>query len=264
MTDKNLSQPSMITVYIFSGLLTIAAFLLGVLYSDVRSLRQGSKNATNTTAPGTEVVEKTPIVDHLKKITKLNEAKIKSCIQDAKYKEYITKQSEEGSSVLGVQGTPQSFILDRNGKMVAVTGADLASLKARLGELVDGKTPASSDLGPRAMTEAESKALALTDKDHVRGPENAPYTMIIYTDFECPFCTRWHEMVNDEVHNKAEYKDKVKVVLRHYPLSFHPSAMPLAEVSECIAAENGNEAFFEFADKHFAEMASGLQLDAAI
>jgi len=45
-----------------------------------------------------------------------------------------------------------------------------------------------------------------------------------------------------------EYKDKIKWVYRHYPLSFHPNAAPAANASEC-AAEQGK--FWEYADKLF-------------
>ncbi|MBI4458329.1 DsbA family protein [Candidatus Uhrbacteria bacterium] len=86
--------------------------------------------------------------------------------------------------------------------------------------------------------------------DHVRGSKNAQVTLIEYSDFECPFCGRFHPTM---VQLMKEYEGKVKWVYRHYPLSFHPQAMPAALASEC-ASEQGK--FWEFADKVFANQTS--------
>ena len=81
--------------------------------------------------------------------------------------------------------------------------------------------------------------------DHVRGNKNAPITIIEYSDFECPFCERFHPTMQKIV---QDYDGKVKWVYRHFPLSFHPNAMPAAEAAEC-ASEQGK--FWEFADALF-------------
>lgn len=86
------------------------------------------------------------------------------------------------------------------------------------------------------------------DTDHVYGPANAPITLIEYSDFECPYCRRHFETVNQI---KAEFKDKVRVVFRHFPLDFHPNAQKAAEASECAADIGGNDAFWKIHDKIF-------------
>lgn len=91
---------------------------------------------------------------------------------------------------------------------------------------------------------------AVTDEDHIRGDKNAPVTLITYSDFECPFCERFTPTVDQVM---AEYKGKVRLVYRHFPLSFHPQAEPAAEASECAAEQNK---FWEFHDKMFANQAS--------
>jgi protein-disulfide isomerase len=85
----------------------------------------------------------------------------------------------------------------------------------------------------------------VTSSDHVRGSSSATVTMIEYSDFECPFCQRFHETMKQLMADSA-YKNKVKWVFRHYPLSFHPEAEPAALAAEC-ASEQGK--FWEFADK---------------
>lgn len=87
------------------------------------------------------------------------------------------------------------------------------------------------------------------EKDHYRGTENPYITIIEYSDFECPFCSRVHGTLKQI----TETYNNVTWVYRHLPLSFHAQAMPSALVSECIASELGNDAFWKFADIIFGD-----------
>lgn len=89
--------------------------------------------------------------------------------------------------------------------------------------------------------------LSITDEDHIRGNKNAPVVLVEFSDLECPFCSRHHPTMQGIV---KKYGDKVAWVYKHYPLSFHPQAMPAALASEC-ASEQGK--FWEFTDAVFAE-----------
>jgi protein-disulfide isomerase len=84
--------------------------------------------------------------------------------------------------------------------------------------------------------------------DHILGDPNAPVTIIEYSDFECPFCSRFFTGALPLI--KSEYVDtgKVKFIYRHFPLSFHAMAQPAAEASEC-AADQGM--FWEYHDTVF-------------
>ena len=81
------------------------------------------------------------------------------------------------------------------------------------------------------------------------GDENAPVTINMFTDLECPFCARWHIDTFPLV--KQNYIDtgKAKLIVRHYPLSFHLNAKKAAIASEC-AAQQGK--FFEYIDLVYA------------
>ncbi len=93
----------------------------------------------------------------------------------------------------------------------------------------------------------------VSDKDHVRGDKNAAVTLIEHSDFQCPFCNRFHPTMQQVM---DQYKGKVRWVYRHFPLnSIHPDAQKAAEASEC-AAEQGK--FWEMADKMFEKQALGL------
>lgn len=83
----------------------------------------------------------------------------------------------------------------------------------------------------------------VTDQDWVRGDKDAAVTVIEYSDFQCPFCSRFHPTMQQVM---KDYDGKVRWVWRHFPLSFHPEAEPSAEAAEC-AGEQGK--FWEYGDK---------------
>jgi protein-disulfide isomerase len=87
-----------------------------------------------------------------------------------------------------------------------------------------------------------------------KGPEGAPVTIVEFSDFQCPFCSRAKGTVDEVV---KTYGDKVRLVFRHFPLSFHQEAPKAAEASACAADQNK---FWEYHDKLFANQAA-LKVD---
>lgn len=119
-------------------------------------------------------------------------------------------------------------------------------------------------------SDEDAKELVLspvTDEDHILGDiDTASVVVIEYSDFECPFCSRFHPTMKELV---DEYGDDIVWVYRHFPLSFHPEAKSAALASEC-ANEQGK--FWEYADglfdnqedlgdDLFVELASQLDLN---
>ena len=94
------------------------------------------------------------------------------------------------------------------------------------------------------------------DDDAFFGDENAPVTIIEFSDYQCPFCERfWSETLPSI---KSEYIDtgKVKFVYRDFPLNaLHPMAESAALAAEC-AGEQGDEAYFKYHDKIFENQQS--------
>jgi Na+/H+ antiporter NhaA len=83
------------------------------------------------------------------------------------------------------------------------------------------------------------------DRDHVRGPEDAPVTVVEYGDFECPYCGQAEPDIRELLAGQGD----VRYVWRHLPLSdVHPQAQLAAEAAEA-AAEQG--AFWEMHDLLF-------------
>jgi len=87
----------------------------------------------------------------------------------------------------------------------------------------------------------------------VEGNGNAKVTIVEFSDFECPFCGRFYTDTLPQL--KKEYIDtgKVKLYYRHYPLPFHPKAVPLALAAECA---NDQDAFWKMHDKIFENNAT--------
>lgn len=74
----------------------------------------------------------------------------------------------------------------------------------------------------------------------VLGNLNAPIVIVAYSDFECPYCSRGANTV-EEVRKK--YGKKVAFVFKHLPLPFHSMAQPAAEYFEAIAIQDGKKAY---------------------
>lgn len=84
------------------------------------------------------------------------------------------------------------------------------------------------------------------DKDHIYGNPEAPVSLVEYSDFECPFCKRYHPTVKKFIDKNG---GKVNWVYRHFPLQFHnPGAQKEAEATECAAEIGGNMAFWRYSD----------------
>ena len=97
--------------------------------------------------------------------------------------------------------------------------------------------------------------------DHLRGNPDAPIKIVEFSDFECPFCKRFHFTMQQVLDN---YGDQVAWVYRQFPLvSLHSKAFKEAEASECAAELGGNGAFWAYADRIFEITPSndGLDLD---
>jgi len=105
------------------------------------------------------------------------------------------------------------------------------------------------------------------DWDHIRGPADAPFTLVEYGDYECPACGHLFETLQSV---QKECGTRLRVVYRHYPLSgIHKHAQLAAEAAEAAAAQGRfwemHDLLFEHQDglelKHLLRYAEQLGLD---
>jgi protein-disulfide isomerase len=106
--------------------------------------------------------------------------------------------------------------------------------------------------GAQVMIEPPRVAVS-ADDDASRGPKDAPITIVEFSDYQCPYCARGEDSITKVL---QKYGDKVRVVYRDYPLSFHKNAEISAIGSEC-AEEQG-----KFWEMHGAMFANQQKLSA--
>ena len=151
---------------------------------------------------------------------------------------------EQNKSRFGAQTkeqlAPQISLMLKNAKVQEAQRAFLKTLRQ--------KYAVKTLLEPPRMQVA-------VDDDASRGPAKAPVTIVEFSDYQCPYCSR-AEMTVTEVLKK--YGDKVRLVYRDYPLSFHQNANIAAQASEC-AKEQGK--FWEMHGAMFANQSKLAQND---
>jgi protein-disulfide isomerase len=112
----------------------------------------------------------------------------------------------------------------------------------------------SAALGNSTTSPKEDNLIQQTSPITLRGDEvfegksESNLVAVSFTDFECPFCARFHPNLKDIMKNNPE----IKVVYKHFPLSFHQNAKDYASSFECVARLKGNSSAVKFADDLFA------------
>lgn len=89
----------------------------------------------------------------------------------------------------------------------------------------------------------------ISASDHVRGDRNAKVALIVYTDFECPFCKKFNNTMKEV---SAYYGNKIAWVDRNNPLdSLHPNSRLKHEAAECVANLSGEDNYWKYTDLLF-------------
>lgn len=89
------------------------------------------------------------------------------------------------------------------------------------------------------------------------GPENAPITIIEFSDFECPFCRKWVLETWPQI--VKAYPNMVRLYYRDFPLNGHANALPAAVAARCAGEQNQ---FWAFHDKLFSGTGLGAEIYA--
>ena len=155
--------------------------------------------------------------------------------------------------------------LDVNGQEYPSYLTKDAKLLFPIGAIDITQKPDSTQTPQEPSQEIEKVDVSLDD-DPMKGDENAPVTIVEFSDFQCPFCGKVEPTVKQIL---DIYKGKVKLVYRDFPLNSHEFAQKAAEASECADEQ---DKFWEYHDKLFENQdaltiedlkkyASGLELD---
>lgn len=90
---------------------------------------------------------------------------------------------------------------------------------------------------------AHPRQPAITAGRAVRGDRNAPITIVVYSDFQCPFCRRDVPVLQGLL---EKYPGKVRLLLKQTPLSIHPHARAAAQMFEAIRKQDEGRAWRYF------------------
>ena len=123
--------------------------------------------------------------------------------------------------------------------------------------LKDSYSPeAAAAVTEPATTPAINRYEVPVDDDPSLGPQDAPITIVEFSDFECPFCTKWYVEVWPRL--QEAFPDQIRLVYRDFPLSnIHGNAIPAAEAANCAGEQNQ---YWEYHDLLFqAEQGLGVE-----
>jgi protein-disulfide isomerase len=120
----------------------------------------------------------------------------------------------------------------------------IAKLEERIAALEKRLTAAPQAKPPQAVEEQSAAYDLPVGKSYVAGNPNATITLVKFSDYQCPFCLRAHESFVEEVLKDPELSGKVKVVFKHFPLSFHKNAKSASKAA-LAAGEQGSDCFWK-------------------
>jgi protein-disulfide isomerase len=220
--------------------------------------------------------------DRLNELQALDPASLDAAAKELGLSATVAKTMLDGSKLdrirrdqtlaysLGSGGTPTFFV---NGRKVVgaqpyenfrvVIDEELAKAEARVksgvapkevyGKVVaQGATAVVMMAAPPAPAPANAQAakVPVRKDDPVKGPRKALVTVAVFSDFQCPFCSRVEPTLSQI---EKAYPGKVRIVWKHQPLAFHPNALPAAKASEAARAQGK---FWDMHDRLFANQAS--------
>jgi protein-disulfide isomerase len=189
----------------------------------------------------------------------VNVAKVKAALDAKKYEAQIKADLEMGQKI-GVGGTPAFFI---NGTFLSGAQSfevfksrvdqELAKAEALVkkgvakAKVYDSimKTALASVPGAAGGRPSAAGGGGGPEDDHTvfkvdasgspsRGPRNAPVTVVLFSDFECPFCSRVEPSITQL---EKDFPGKIRVVWKDFPLAMHQNARPAAEAARAAGDE---------------------------
>jgi protein-disulfide isomerase len=206
----------------------------------------------------------------------LNAKKVSAALDGNSFKAKI-EEDQALARNLGASGTPSFFINGRSLRgaqpqpaFEKLIDAELAKAKAKVASgtpkakiyeetTKDGATkPAPAPAAAAAPDENKIYDIAVPKDAPSKGGKNAKVVIQEFSDFQCPFCSRVGPTVKQI---SEEYKDKVRIVWRNYPLPFHQNAGPAAQAATEVFDQGGSDKFWAYHDLMFANQGSLARAD---
>jgi len=172
----------------------------------------------------------------------VSKEKLVECIKETDTESLYTKIENSVEKAMksvpdDQKGTPYSVVIGANGSKAEIRGAMSAEDVKRVIAGVSNGTVTNPYTGEIITSE---------EGDHIYGNPEATIKVIVYSDFECPYCKIFHKTMIGVVNESG---GNVSFVFRHWPL--HQNSVAKLIAAECVAKIKGNDAFWNYADLVF-------------
>ena len=146
---------------------------------------------------------------------------------------------DEGTLI--INGQPRPFLVTRDDTKLYLLASEPLDVSRDTSQIEAEQA--------RQAEERQQTLAGISNGEPIRGNPDAPVTIVEYSDFQCPFCARGFQTMEEVL---EKYPNDVKFVFQHFPLTqIHPWAKPAAIATEC-AANQSPEAFWTLHDAYFA------------
>ena len=98
-----------------------------------------------------------------------------------------------------------------------------------------GNFSSSNSTGSTLVSDEQKKLLEVVSDDYIKGNKEATVTLVEYLDFECEACQVYYPITKQL---KEEYKDKIRFIVRYFPLPGHKNSMTSALAVEAAGKQN--------------------------
>lgn len=153
---------------------------------------------------------------------------------------------DEGTFI--VRGQPQLFLVsadDTKFYLIQMPPFDVS----RGAEEIQAEIAKREEEELKQAMERSTQLAEAVKNEPMRGNPDAPVTIIEFSDFQCPYCSRGANTVEELL---EKYPNDIKFVFKHFPLDFHPWAKP-ASIAAICAGNQDHDAFWKLHDKYFED-----------
>ncbi len=130
-------------------------------------------------------------------------------------------------------------------------------LPLALGAQARPAAPAAPAAQPAKPLLFDTALVARADSGRILGSDKAKVWVVIFSDFQCPYCKQWHDQVDEVLRRDYVNTGKVRVAFLNFPLPMHKNAQPAADAAMCAAAQRK---FWAFHDALFASQEQWAQV----
>ena len=150
--------------------------------------------------------------------------------------------------VLNLGGRPIPFLVTSDDTKLWLIQGDALDVSRNQAE-IEVELAKRAEAARQEAIARNAKIEASVEGRPFRGAEDASVLIVEFSDFQCPYCSRGADTVEQIL---AAYPDDVKFVFQHFPLGFHPWAKPAAIAANC-AGNQDPETFWILHDKYFED-----------